>query len=41
MPNKLELSAINLLVDRLNNEEDKKEFITKVVPFKIHTQESL
>ncbi len=35
------INAINLLVDRLNSEEDKKEFITKVVPFKIHTQESL
>jgi len=35
------IAAINLLVDRLNNEEVKKDFITKVIPFKIRNQESL
>ena len=35
------IAAINLLVDRLNTEEVKKEFITEVIPFKIHIQESL
>ena len=35
------IAAINLLVDRLNTEEVKKEFITEVIPFKIHTLESL
>ena len=35
------ITAINLLVNRLNSEEVKKEFITEVIPFKIHNQESL
>jgi len=35
------IAAINLLVERLNNEEQKKEFVTKVIPFKIRNQESL
>ena len=35
------ITATNLLVDRLNTEEVKKEFITQVIPFKIHNQESL
>ncbi len=35
------ITAINLLVDRLNSEEVKKDFITKVVPFKIRNQKSL
>lgn len=35
------INAIRLLVDRLNNKDENKEFITKVVPFKIKNQESL
>ncbi len=35
------INAINLLVERLNSKEEEKEFITKVVPFKIKNQESI
>ena len=35
------ITAINLLVDRFKSEEDNKEYTTKVIPFKIHNQESL
>ncbi|MBT8393732.1 MAG: LacI family DNA-binding transcriptional regulator [Flavobacteriaceae bacterium] len=35
------IAAINLLVDRLNSEEEKKEFTTRVIPYKIKNQESL
>ena len=32
--------AINLLVDRLQNKDDPKEFKTEVIPFNIQDQES-
>ena len=35
------ITAINLLVDRLNSDTDDKRFITKVIPYKIKNQESL
>lgn len=35
------IKATNLLVERLKNKEDKKEYVTEVIPFKINTQESL
>ena len=35
------INAINLLVNRLNNKEEEKDFITKVIPYKIKNQESL
>jgi LacI family transcriptional regulator len=35
------IKSINLLVNRLKNKEEKKEFKTEIIPFKIKTQESL